>query len=66
MQAFRILYRSNLTISEALARIEKELERIPEIEHLVDFYLNSKRGVSRGHKDLRHGVDDDLGDAVEI
>ncbi len=49
-QAFRILYRSSLNISQALTKIENELEQTPEIVFLLDFYRTSRRGVARGHK----------------
>ena len=57
-QAHRLLYRSDLSFLVALERIEKELERTPEIEHILEFFRASKRGVSRGHKD-GGDVDDD-------
>jgi UDP-N-acetylglucosamine acyltransferase len=43
--AFRLLYRSNLSTEEALARIENELPALPEIQHLVTFARESKRGL---------------------
>jgi UDP-N-acetylglucosamine acyltransferase len=46
-QAHRILFRDGLTIPNALARIEKELPSLPEIEHLVQFIRGSERGISR-------------------
>jgi UDP-N-acetylglucosamine acyltransferase len=46
-QAFKILFREGLTIPNALARIEKELPALPEIEHLVRFVRTSERGISK-------------------
>ena len=46
-QAFKILFREGLTIPNALARIEKELPKVPEIEHLVGFVRSSERGISK-------------------
>jgi UDP-N-acetylglucosamine acyltransferase len=46
-QAYKLLFREGLTISNALARIEKELPRLPEIEHLVSFARTSTRGMSK-------------------
>jgi UDP-N-acetylglucosamine acyltransferase len=43
-RAFRLLYRSNLTIPEALARLE-ELAAVPEVAHLIEFIRNSRRGI---------------------
>ncbi len=45
MKAFRILYRSNLSIQEALEKIESELENIEEIQHLLHFCRTTKRGI---------------------
>ena len=44
--AHRLLYRSQLNRSQALERVEKEIEPIPEIQALVAFYRASKRGVA--------------------
>ena len=46
--AYRLLYRSGLNFSEALDRIRVEIEPIPEIDHLVQFFEKSRRGVARG------------------
>jgi UDP-N-acetylglucosamine acyltransferase len=45
--AYKILFREGLTIPNALARIEAELPRLPEIEHLVQFVRGSERGIGR-------------------
>ncbi len=44
--AFRILFRDNLSISNALAQIENELPPLPEIRRLVQFIRASDRGIS--------------------
>jgi len=46
-QAFKILFREGLTIPNSLARIEKELPPLPEIQHLVQFVRTSERGISK-------------------
>lgn len=46
-QAHRLLCRSGLNVSDALARIEAELPQLPEILHLVEFYRTTQRGVLR-------------------
>ncbi len=46
-QACRLLFREGLTISNALARIEAELESLPEIQHLIAFTRASERGISK-------------------
>ena len=46
-QAYKILFRERLTISNALDRIEAELPPLPEIRHLVQFARSSERGISK-------------------
>jgi UDP-N-acetylglucosamine acyltransferase len=46
-RAFKILFREGLTISNALARIEKELAPLPELQQLVTFTRMSSRGISK-------------------
>jgi len=46
-QAFKILFRSGLTIPNALAKIEKELPPLPEVLHLIAFTRASERGLSK-------------------
>lgn len=46
-QAFRILFREGLTISNALVRIEAEVPQLAEIKHLVQFARSSERGLSK-------------------
>ncbi len=44
-QAHRLLFREQLAIPNALARIEQELPPLPEIQHLVRFVRASQRGI---------------------
>ncbi|MCP3144759.1 acyl-ACP--UDP-N-acetylglucosamine O-acyltransferase [Pyxidicoccus xibeiensis] len=46
-EAHRILFRSKLQLQEALARLRTELGGNPEVDHLIDFVLQSKRGLTR-------------------
>ncbi|HVK58247.1 MAG TPA: acyl-ACP--UDP-N-acetylglucosamine O-acyltransferase [Candidatus Kapabacteria bacterium] len=46
-QAFKILIREGLTISNALSRIEAEVPKLPEILHLIQFVRTSSRGISK-------------------
>ncbi|MFN7139768.1 MAG: acyl-ACP--UDP-N-acetylglucosamine O-acyltransferase [Limisphaerales bacterium] len=46
-QAYKILFREGLTISNALAKIEKDLPKVPELLHLVQFVRTSERGISK-------------------
>jgi UDP-N-acetylglucosamine acyltransferase len=44
-EAYRLIYRSELNLSQALERVEKEIAPLPEIAEILDFYRTSKRGV---------------------
>ena len=44
--AYRLLYRSGLQLTEALERMETELQH-PLVTHLVEFVRSSKRGICR-------------------
>jgi UDP-N-acetylglucosamine acyltransferase len=44
-EAYRLIYRSDYSQAEALERIEKDLEPLPEILEIVEFFRTSKRGV---------------------
>ncbi len=42
---FRILYQSNLLLSEAIKKAENEIERDENIDYFLNFIKNSRRGV---------------------
>jgi UDP-N-acetylglucosamine acyltransferase len=44
--AYKLIYRSNLNVTQALERVKSELPSIPEIQHLVEFIENSQRGIT--------------------
>jgi UDP-N-acetylglucosamine acyltransferase len=46
-QAFKIIFRAEVPLKEALARAEAELPPLPEVKHLIAFVRESKRGVLR-------------------
>jgi len=46
-KAFKLLFRSDLTVSNALQQIKAELANSPELDHLVAFVEKSERGISR-------------------
>jgi len=46
-EAYRILFRSQLSLSDALARLQADYEGHEEIEELVRFISESKRGITR-------------------
>jgi UDP-N-acetylglucosamine acyltransferase len=44
---YKMLYRYGLNTTQAIARIQEEIEPYPEIKEITDFFLNSKRGVAK-------------------
>ncbi|HEX9242109.1 MAG TPA: acyl-ACP--UDP-N-acetylglucosamine O-acyltransferase [Anaeromyxobacter sp.] len=46
-QAYKIVFRSNLALAEALAQLESELGTHPEIAHFLAFVKGSQRGITR-------------------
>ena len=44
-EAFRFIYHSGLNRSQALERVENDIEQLPEVKELVEFYRHSTRGV---------------------
>ncbi|HVN48496.1 MAG TPA: acyl-ACP--UDP-N-acetylglucosamine O-acyltransferase [Bacteroidota bacterium] len=51
-KAYTLLYDSKLNVSQAVARIKTELPQTPEIQTIITFIANSKRGIIGA---LRHG-----------
>ena len=43
--AYRIIYQSGLNNTEALKKIENEMEMTPEISYIVNFIRESARGI---------------------
>jgi UDP-N-acetylglucosamine acyltransferase len=46
-KSYRLLFRSGLTLSEAVSRVEGELGEAAEIEELLAFIRTTKRGICR-------------------
>ena len=46
-EAYRILYRQEQPLAEALAKVEAEVEQTAEVKHLLDFFRSSDKGVTR-------------------
>jgi UDP-N-acetylglucosamine acyltransferase len=46
-QAYKILFRSGLTIPNALTKMEAELPQLPEVQHLIAFARGSERGLGK-------------------
>jgi len=47
-RAYEILYRSNLNVSQAVAKIKEQVPMIPVVESLLGFIGRSKRGIISG------------------
>jgi UDP-N-acetylglucosamine acyltransferase len=46
-QAYKIVFRSNLGLQEAIAELGEELSGYPEIDHFIEFLKGSQRGITR-------------------
>jgi UDP-N-acetylglucosamine acyltransferase len=46
-QAYKIVFRSNLGLAEAIAQLDQELGAYPEIAHFAAFLKGSQRGLTR-------------------
>ena len=43
--AYKIIYRSGLNISDSLRQVERELPECEEIKYIIDFIRKSERGI---------------------
>lgn len=46
-EAYRIVYRRNLSTRQALEQIEAEVAQVPEIRYYIDFIRSSERGITK-------------------
>ena len=46
-QAYKVIFRSNLGLQEALAELAAELAGYPEVDHFIEFLKGSQRGITR-------------------
>jgi UDP-N-acetylglucosamine acyltransferase len=46
-KAYRLVFRSDLRLEEALQKISDEVHSTPELDHFVDFIRGSQRGIAR-------------------
>lgn len=44
-EAYRLIYRSELNVTQALEQVERDIHPYPEIQEILEFYRTSKRGV---------------------
>lgn len=47
-KAYKTLFMANLKLPDAIARIRSEISGCPEVDYLLAFIENSKRGICRG------------------
>jgi len=48
-KTYRLIYRSSLNVSQAVARVRAEVEPSPEVEAVLTFIAKSKRGIISGY-----------------
>ena len=46
-KAYRLIFRSGLTVEKALEQLESEIQNSAEVSHLITFIKASKRGIAR-------------------
>ena len=51
-KAYKIPYRSGLSLAEAIAVIEQEVDSCEEVEHFLRFLRNAERGICRERRDV--------------
>ena len=51
-QSYKILYRSGLSLPEAIAFIEQDVDSCEEVEHFLRFLRNAERGICRERRDF--------------
>ena len=50
-KAYKILYRSGLSLAQAIDTMEQELDSCEEVEHFLRFLRNAERGIARSRRD---------------
>jgi len=48
-KTYRLIYRSSLNVSQAVARVREEVEPSPEVEAVLSFIAKSERGIISGY-----------------
>lgn len=54
-EAYRIIYRTGLNKSNALTKVEEEIQPFEEVKEIVDFFKNSKRGCANAFVEVGEG-----------
>ena len=50
-KAYKLLYRSGLSLQQAIAVIEQEVDSCEEVEHFLRFLRNAERGIGRERRE---------------
>ena len=50
-KAYKILYRSGLSLAQAISMIEQEVDSCDEVEHFLRFLRNAERGICRERRE---------------
>lgn len=56
-KVYKIIYRSNLNLTQALEKIEQEITKYDEVVHVINFLKESERGVSKKQDDRLPGFE---------
>ncbi|MBU0900200.1 acyl-ACP--UDP-N-acetylglucosamine O-acyltransferase [bacterium] len=59
-KSYKLLYRSEYSISKALQKIKEEIEKDDYVDHLVQFIESSERGICRGVEVIKSDSFEDL------
>jgi UDP-N-acetylglucosamine acyltransferase len=59
--AYKMLYRSGLNFSQAIAELEREGETTPEVAEIIEFFRTSKRGVLGLYSEDEPSTEDESG-----
>jgi len=46
-KAYKIMFRLDLTVNDALVKIKNEVQLTPEVDQFLSFIENSSRGITR-------------------
>lgn len=65
-RAFKITYRAKLHLSQALERIDREIEPTVHIQHWIDFCRKSQRGLIGFHQPAQQLVEEDFDELEEL
>lgn len=60
-KVYRMLFSERLLLKEALERLPRENCSSPEVDHFVEFVSQSRRGICRPRRDVRHEGEEDVG-----